>query len=63
MNMGMRFVMTQSLLPREKENWESKLQLVRPFPSALYIPASQVRVLEKVTKLAVDELIFDFEDA
>ena len=63
MNMGLRFIMTHSPLPREKENGESKLQLVRPFPSTLYIPASKMRVLEKVTTLAVNELVFDFEDA
>ena len=38
-------------------------QLVRPFRSVLYIPASKERVLEKAMTLTADALIFDLEDA
>jgi (3S)-malyl-CoA thioesterase len=38
-------------------------QLVRPFRSMLYIPASKERVLEKAMTLTADALIFDLEDA
>lgn len=35
----------------------------RPFRSALYIPGSKARALEKATRLAADAIIFDLEDA
>jgi (3S)-malyl-CoA thioesterase len=38
-------------------------QLVRPFRSVLYIPASKERVLEKAMTLTADALIIDLEDA
>ncbi len=36
---------------------------VRPFRSALYIPGSKERALEKARGLAVDAILFDLEDA
>ncbi len=35
----------------------------RPYRSALYIPASNVRALDKARSLAADAIIFDLEDA
>ena len=35
----------------------------RPFRSALYIPGSKPRALEKARSLAVDAILFDLEDA
>ena len=37
--------------------------VVRPFRSALYIPGSKLRALEKARELEVDAIIFDLEDA
>ncbi len=36
---------------------------IRPFRSALYIPGSKPRALEKARDLAVDAILFDLEDA
>ena len=36
---------------------------VRPFRSALYIPGSKERALDKARGLAVDVILFDLEDA
>ena len=35
----------------------------RPFRSALYIPGSKERALEKARGLPVDAILFDLEDA
>jgi (3S)-malyl-CoA thioesterase len=37
--------------------------MTRPYRSALYIPGSKERALEKVRTLAVDVILFDLEDA
>ena len=37
--------------------------MIRPYRSALYIPASSPRALEKAEALAADAIIFDLEDA
>ena len=37
--------------------------MARPWRSALYIPASKARALEKARGLACDAILFDLEDA
>ena len=37
--------------------------MTRPYRTALYIPASKPRALEKAKELAADAIIFDLEDA
>ena len=39
------------------------MSAIRPFRSALYIPGSKERALEKAQALATDAIIFDLEDA
>ncbi len=36
---------------------------MRPYRSALYIPASNIRAMEKAQTLPADAIIFDLEDA
>jgi (3S)-malyl-CoA thioesterase len=51
-----------SRLNARAENQGSKMT-TRPYRSALYIPASKERALEKAKSLAVDVILFDLEDA
>jgi (3S)-malyl-CoA thioesterase len=56
--------MCQNRAPwRNKVAWERIMSTTRPYRSALYIPGSKERALEKAQTLATDAIIFDLEDA
>jgi (3S)-malyl-CoA thioesterase len=48
---------------RNKIAWERIMSTTRPYRSALYIPGSKERALEKAQTLATDAILFDLEDA
>ena len=46
-----------------QENYKEESMIIRPYRSALYIPGSKERALDKARGLPVDAILFDLEDA